>query len=111
MAVGMMVRALAIPPEALATREKFLLVALANYVNPDGCNAWPSVATMARRISMSPRMVQRLLKRLIDGGWITVTKPATAKLPTTYCLNLAKLPTSGSDHDDPPPSRGDSLVT
>jgi hypothetical protein len=50
--------------------EKWVMVVLANYANDDGCNAYPSVATIARNAGIAHRTVQTALRNLVAGGFI-----------------------------------------
>lgn len=91
-----------VPP---ADRDRVVLFALADHADERGRNAFPSQATIATYIygEASPaglRKVQRALKSLIEGGWIT-PDPDNAKLqavmprvhpsqrPVAYTLNLS----------------------
>jgi hypothetical protein len=72
----------------LKLTDKFILLALCEKADNDGTNAWPSVATLARYAECDDRTVQRSLKKLKQGGWITVTKRATSRRPTIYRVSL-----------------------
>ena len=50
---------------------KALLMVLARMAHADGA-AWPSVATLAQRVSMSRRGVQKALRSLTERGWLAV---------------------------------------
>ena len=49
-----------------------LLLALADFGNDEGSNAWPSVETLADKCRTDRRTVQRMLSRLRDRGLIAV---------------------------------------
>jgi len=49
-----------------------LLLAIADQADDDGRNAWPSVATLAKKIRMTSRSVQLLTERLVAGGELRV---------------------------------------
>lgn len=53
---------------------RMVLVGLANHADDDGCNAWPSVATLARYCRVSERTIQRALKQLEADGLILVER-------------------------------------
>jgi hypothetical protein len=62
--------------------EKLVMLALADFASDDGSNIYPSIATLARRTSLSDRAVQKTLKALIaagflanDGAWKSSTGP------------------------------------
>jgi len=61
--------------------DKLVLLGIANHDGDGG--AWPTVATLARYASTSPRSVQRALSRLADDGVILVErqKGGTAETP------------------------------
>lgn len=49
---------------APASKEKVTLLAIANYANPDGGHAWPSIDTIARDTGQTARTVQRHIRAL-----------------------------------------------
>jgi len=40
--------------------------------NAHGLNAWPAVATIARETSLTTRAVQKVLRRLLTKGFVSV---------------------------------------
>lgn len=66
----------------LPTAEKIVLLVIADHANDDGSNAWPSIATIARKASMSERSVQRHIKSLEQAGVLRVEQQGggTAKM-------------------------------
>jgi len=50
---------------------KLVLLALADFANKGGV-AWPSILTLARKTGLSPRQVQRLLRKLEVAGDIKI---------------------------------------
>lgn len=82
-----------------AGTELLMLLALADAADDYGRNAFPSVATLARKTRMTRRSVQRLLARLVEAGHIEVRK-AGGRRSNTYTLVL-----------DPPPERTMSTAT
>jgi hypothetical protein len=59
----------------VAGNERLVLLAVADSAD-DGRNAWPSVATLARKTRLDPRTVQRVVRRLRDGGHLAVATAA-----------------------------------
>jgi DNA-binding Lrp family transcriptional regulator len=49
---------------------RLVLLAIADYAHDDGTGAWPSVATLAKKVLMSPRNVQYALRKLEESGEI-----------------------------------------
>ncbi|RSZ64414.1 helix-turn-helix domain-containing protein [Corynebacterium hylobatis] len=105
MSIEAYVWALKHAPVTPTDRDRVVLFALADHADDRGRNAFPSQATIANYIygEASPaglRKVQRALKSLIEGGWIT-PDPDNAKLqavmprvhpsqrPVAYTLNLS----------------------
>lgn len=79
----------------LPTTEKMILLVLADHADDDGRNCWPSVATIARKASVSERQVQRLLQGLIGQGFIRVDRQAGGtrdmrddRRPNAYTITL-----------------------
>ena len=54
-----------IPPH-----EKFVLLAYADHADHDGGSVYPSIATIARKTSMSERTVQRITRALEEKGYL-----------------------------------------
>jgi DNA-binding transcriptional ArsR family regulator len=82
----------------LPTPEKMVLLVIADHANDDGTNAWPGIATIARKTSISERSVQRHLKALEDANLITITKQGGGnkhtrndRRPNRYDVNLKVL--------------------
>lgn len=79
----------------LPTTEKMVLLAIADSADDDGGNAWPSVATLARKASVTPRRVQQVIQALIHRGLLTVESQAGGlrsmrhdRRPNLYCIHL-----------------------
>ena len=51
---------------------RLVLLAIADSCDHDGTNAWPSVATIARKTLLSDRTVQRRIKELVGIGELRV---------------------------------------
>jgi len=64
------------------TNEKFLLIVIANYADEEG-RAWPSVERLALDTGMSRATIQRMLRRLEKGGWITSHRRVKGRLQTS----------------------------
>jgi hypothetical protein len=60
----------------VAGNERLVLLAIADSAEDDGRNAWPSVATLARKTRLDPRTVQRVIRRLQDSGHLAVATAA-----------------------------------
>lgn len=50
--------------------EKLTLLAMADHASDDGRNCFPAVATLARKTSQSRRGIQKILRRLEQGGLV-----------------------------------------
>jgi Helix-turn-helix domain len=60
----------------LATTEKMVLLVISDHASEDGTNAYPSIATIARKASISPRQAQRIVAGLESSGLIRIEKQA-----------------------------------
>ena len=58
----------------LQPSKKIVLLALADFANDDGRNIFPSVATVARKSSLSHRSIQAILGNFLRSGILRVTK-------------------------------------
>ncbi|WP_322754382.1 helix-turn-helix domain-containing protein [Frankia sp. Cas3] len=61
---------------ATAGNERLVLLAIADTADDDGGNAWPSVATLARKTRLDARTVQRVIRRLAAGGHLLIETAA-----------------------------------
>lgn len=85
----------------------FVLVGLANHAEPDGSNAFPGVATLARYTRLSERHVRRALDRLEEAGVIRPGDPAVVaarikrgdRRPKGYDLNFGVIRDDLSDEE------------
>jgi len=75
-----------------------VLLALADFANDEGTNAWPSHATLARKARLSEERIRHVLRSLQKRGLILVDVqaggPATLRRdrrPNVYTLNLAAI--------------------
>ncbi len=64
--------------------ERLLLLAIADAADDTGRNAFPSIDTLARKIVMSPRTVQRLIAKLEAAGLIEVSRHAGGRDSNRY---------------------------
>jgi DNA-binding transcriptional ArsR family regulator len=88
-----------------SSREKLVLLALADYASDQDGQCWPSVRSLSAKAELSERAVQQSLKKLADIGLITVRRRSAegASLTNVYRLNLAAItalhasPSSGKD--------------
>jgi Helix-turn-helix domain len=78
------------------SKEKSTLVALAEYADPDGSNAFPSIPTLARCTGHSERTVQRHLRLLEQRGELVVqSRSLGGRKRTVYripCCQLSPAP-------------------
>lgn len=58
-------------PAAWTPAQRIVAVALADRVNPDTLECYPSIADVSRRTGLSPRQVQRILRQLEKEGVVT----------------------------------------
>lgn len=84
---------------------KFVLVVLADAANDQGV-CWPSVATIARKVGVSSRTVQRAIQLLIYRELITAEQ--RYRSDGSCSSNLYRLSLEGGDKLSPAPDRGDT---
>lgn len=68
---------------------QLVLMCLAYYAGVDGCNAFPSVARLARDSRLSERAVQKALKRLVELG---VIEPGNSAIAAAHIRRSDKRP-------------------
>ncbi len=66
--------------------ERLVLLAIADCAADDGTNAWPSVATLARKCRVDERTVQRIIRRLSGGGHLLVEASAGGRGSNRYAV-------------------------
>ncbi|WP_334459079.1 helix-turn-helix domain-containing protein [Micromonospora sp. CPCC 205554] len=66
--------------------QRLVLLAIADCADDTGENAWPSVATLARKVRLDERTVQRVIRRLVDGGHLTVSASAGGRASNRYAV-------------------------
>lgn len=65
--------------------ERFVLLALADYANDDG-ECWPSIAGICQKTCMTDRGVQKIIRRLEDGGWLSIEVGVGRKNCNVYTI-------------------------
>lgn len=75
----------------LTPTQKAILIALANYANPDGGHAFPSVKRMSLMTSCGERTVRRALSDLRDMRLIEVVEESKRHKTTEYQLDLQQM--------------------
>jgi hypothetical protein len=66
--------------------ERFVLLALANFSNDEG-ECWPSMAGIARKVCMTERGVQKVIRSLEAEGWISTLIGRGRKGCNQYLIN------------------------
>jgi Helix-turn-helix domain len=66
-----------------------VLLALADYTNAEG-NAWPAVSTLARKVRMSKRNVQRWVRVLEEAGELEICQNQGRKGSNMYRIRLTR---------------------
>ncbi|MGC5381235.1 helix-turn-helix domain-containing protein [Micromonospora sp. DT68] len=69
--------------------ERLVLLAIADCAADDGSNAWPSIATLARKTRVDSRTVQRVIRRLADDGHLLVNATTGGRKSNTYTVVMA----------------------
>jgi hypothetical protein len=90
-----------------------LMLALADFAHDDGTNAYPSIATLARKTRMSDRQVQRLIQQCEKSGELLAQRSTDGRSSTLYTIGLDALSVTGVKRS-PVPRRaqtGDLSVT
>ncbi|HMA46989.1 MAG TPA: helix-turn-helix domain-containing protein [Frankiaceae bacterium] len=67
---------------------RLVLLAIADTADDAGGNAWPSVATLARKTRLDVRTVQRVIRRLVAGGHLRVAPTAGRGGTNVYTVVL-----------------------
>jgi len=68
--------------------EKLVLLAMADHAHDDGTGCYPSIRTLARKTSQTPRGVQKVMRRLEAAGLIVPSKVSRGYRATEYRLTL-----------------------
>lgn len=83
--------------------EMLCMLALADWCNDEGGSLYPSMATLAKKMRVSERQAQRVMRSLMNKGFISVVGNANGGAPGTtrqYHLDvekIAQLPGAGAD--------------
>jgi len=86
--------------------ERLLLLAIADCANDEGGNAWPSIATLARKCRIDGRTVQRIIRRLADAGHLTVVASAGGRGSNVYTVVMGQGGQSSTPPADCHPRQG-----
>jgi hypothetical protein len=84
-------------PQSMAQR--FVLLAIADYANDDG-EAWPSIAGIMKKTTLSERGVQTNIRRLESAGWLQIETGKGRKGCNNYTI---KTPQEMHPAGDAPP--------
>lgn len=68
-----------------------LMLAIADFASDDGGNAFPSVATLAKKTRMSDRQVQRLIQQCEKSGELVAERSTDGRRSTVYTVVLSAL--------------------
>ena len=90
MSIKVITAVLRLGPAVVTSSERLVLYALAWHADEAGLNAWPSVPTLARETSLTPRAVQKVLRRLNAKGVLFVQARA-ARGSVRYGVDLQVL--------------------
>jgi hypothetical protein len=76
---------------SLPTTEKFVLLAMADYASDSGESIFPSIATLARKTSLSDRSVQRSIQSLLEGRYLDMVREGGGRNHTNlYRIRVAR---------------------
>lgn len=91
-----------------SSREKLVLLALADYASDADGQCWPAVRSLSAKAELSERAVQQSLRKLTEMGLITVRRRSVegVSLTNVYRLNLAALTAL---HASPSPGKDATL--
>lgn len=83
----------ALSQRCASSRDKFILVMLANYASNEDGRCFPSISTLAEQTEMSRDSVMRAIKSLEVDEFLWVSRRSTdgVNLPNYYTLNLDNL--------------------
>jgi thiol-disulfide isomerase/thioredoxin len=74
--------------------DRLMLLAIADNADDTGANAWPSIATLARKTRVDERTVQRIIRRLTDGGHLKVEATAGGRRSNRYTVVMTPPPSA-----------------
>jgi hypothetical protein len=72
--------------------ERLVLLALADCANDEGRECWPSVATLARKCRVDERTVQRVIRRLAEGGHLLILPSSGGRAANRYSVLMCGYP-------------------
>lgn len=87
--------------------DRLVLLAVADSADDNGGNAWPSVASLARKAGVNVRTVQRSIRRLADSGALKIKENAGKNGVHVYRV-VMKTPPAESHPDNLSPRQSDS---
>lgn len=70
--------------------ERLVLLAIADHASDDGSDAWPSIATLARKTGVSERTVQRCISSLVDMGELVVERLGNGRKSSKYRVRMVQ---------------------
>lgn len=94
----------------VAGNERLVLLAIADNADDAGSNAWPSVRTLAHKTRLDARTVQRVVRRLCEGGHLKVTPSAGRGGANLYQVVMHHQPAAATNPSDPVDNAVDSPV-
>ena len=85
--------------------ERLVLLALADCANDEGRECWPSIATLARKCRVDTRTVQRVIRRLADGGHVEILPSPGGRAANRYAVTMDGYPQprQSATPGNPPP--------
>ena len=89
----------AIRDRRLLPVDRCIAVGLANYVNRETGQAWPTQETLAEMVGVTSRTVRASLDRLAEFGWITIAKQRGRGFTSRYLLSFDHEGEAGECHD------------
>lgn len=83
----------------LPTKEKFVLLMLANHASGDQHDCYPSISTLCKETAMSKSSVLRAIAALEEQGYLTIRRRQLdgVNLPNIYTLNLKVVVSDGNN--------------
>ncbi|GLL08026.1 hypothetical protein GCM10017581_097860 [Dactylosporangium matsuzakiense] len=82
-----------------------LLLAIADNADDTGANAWPSIATLARKCRVDERTVQRIIRRLVAAQHLVVETTTGGRRSNRYALAMPAPDASSTGSPTPPANR------
>lgn len=88
--------------------ELLMMLAIADAASDDGTNAFPSVRTLARKTRLDGRTVQRIARRLAEGGHLAIEERGGRESNRYSVLMRAELSTPPADRRPRQTAAGDT---